>query len=748
MKRMLLLLILATFVGTAPAQAAKSKAQDELFEQTIAPVLTSTCLRCHGPTKARSGLRLDSQAALLAGGENGPAVIPGKPEQSLLIQALQHRHETIKMPPGKRLPDAQTQAFGRWVGEGAPWPVGRRLVPLSYPPEQWAFQPLRKVQPPADPQGWSRNPIDCFLLAAMLQHQLEPAAEADRRALLRRVTFDLTGLPPTPEEVEAFVADQSPDAWARVVDRLLASPHYGERWARHWLDVARYADTSGFEADHLYPSAWRYRDYVIRSFNADRPMDRFIQEQVAGDELWSGEADAALATGLYCVGPVLQESAMMSSQLEYEWLTDAADTTAAAFLGLTLGCARCHDHKYDPLTQKDYYGLQAIFAASDRPFPDKVRTLRIKSRNGLLAEVPLPRELANDPRCTLRTEEQTGFHLFHRDEPLAIHRLRRGELNKPQEQVAPAFPAVLCRPPLDRGVQTAGPTQRRAQLAHWLTTPENPLTARVLVNRVWGWHFGQGLVRTPGDFGAQGERPTHPELLDWLARDFMEHGWSLKYLHRLVLLSHAYRMSSVAAGRGLQVDPENRLLWHFPRRRLEAEAIRDALLACAGTLNRKPFGPPVVPPLSPHELTGLFDAGGKWRVTPDRAEHTRRSVYLLVRRTFVHPLLASFDSPELMSSCPRRMQTVVPTQALALLNSPLTSEQAAALARRLLRTGPDQPEQVVERAWQLVFGRPIHPSERKRALQFLSRHGAERREEALAELCLALFNANEFVYLD
>jgi hypothetical protein len=274
------------------------------------------------------------------------------------------------------------------------------------------------------------------------------------------------------------------------------------------------------------------------------------------------------------------------------------------------------------------------------------------------------------------------------------------------------------------------------------------LTARVLVNRVWGWHFGQGLVRTPGDFGAQGERPTHPELLDWLARDFMEHGWSLKYLHRLVLLSHTYQMSSVASGRGLQVDPENRLLWHFPRRRLEAEAIRDALLACAGTLNRKPFGPPIVPPLSRHELTGLFDAGGKWRVTPDRSEHTRRSIYLLVRRTFVHPLLASFDSPELMSSCPRRMQTVVPTQALALLNSPLTSEQAAALARRLLRTSGDQPEQMVARAWQLVFSRPIRPSERQRALQFLSRPGAAGREEALAELCLALFNANEFVYLD
>ncbi len=608
--------------------------------------------------------------------------------------------------------------------------------------KHWAFQPVPKVEPPADPDAWSANPIDHFVRAKLRDHGLEPAAPADRRALLRRVTFDLIGLPPTPEEIDAFLADRAPGAFARVVDRLLASPEYGERWGRHWLDVVRYADTGGFEADHRYPNAWRYRDYVIRSLNADKPFDRFVQEQVAGDELWPGDPEAALATGLYCVGPALDDSAMVSNRLEYEWLTDAADTTGAAFLGLTFGCARCHDHKYDPLTQRDYFGMQAVFAASDRPYPDKVRLLRVKALNGLLSDAPVPKELLNDPRCTIRTDDRDGPRLAHRPEPLTVHRLRRGELSKPRELVGPALPAVLLPAGGAPDFARVPPDQRRAALARWLTAPDNPLTARVLVNRVWGWHFGQGLVRTPNDFGTQGERPTHPELLDWLARDFMEHGWGLKRLHRMILLSATYQMASVAEGPGLRADPEDRLLWHFPRRRLDGEAIRDAMLACAGTLNRKASGPPVVPPLSGEELTGLFDAKGKWPVTKDAAEHTRRSVYLLVRRTFTYPLFAAFDPPEVMTSCPQRPRTVVPAQALTLLNSPVAREQSAAFARRLLRECGDRPDDAVRRAWQLAFGRPATAAEIERARTFLRQRGA------LADLCLALFNANEFVYVD
>ncbi|HEV3167960.1 MAG TPA: DUF1549 and DUF1553 domain-containing protein, partial [Isosphaeraceae bacterium] len=517
-----------------------------------------------------------------------------------------------------------------------------------------------------------------------------------------------------------------------------------------------------------------FRDYVIRSLNADKPFDRFIQEQVAGDELWPEDRDARLGTALFCVGPALSESAMVPSQLEYEWLTDAADTTGAAFLGLTLGCARCHDHKYDPITQKDYYAMQAIFAASDRPYPDKVRQVRIKTLNGLLSETPLPKDLENDPRCTVKTEDMVGFRLFRREPPLDVHLLRRGELSKPREVISPAIPAALAPCGQEADSAEVPLANRRAALAQWLTSPDNPLTARVLVNRVWGWHFGQALVRTPNDFGTQGEPPTHPELLDWLARDFIDHGWSLKHLHRLILLSSTYQMESVANGRGAQLDPENRMLWHFPRRRLEGEAIRDAILACAGTLNPKPFGTPVVPPLSREELTGLFDAAKKWPVTKDESEHTRRSVYLLVRRTFLHPMFAAFDPPEIMTSCPRRMQTVVPTQALTLLNSPLVREQSTAFARRLLEECGPEPEKVVPRAWLLAFGRPISPAETEQALTFLrartatlvssaqesgshvadgkKRAGKSRapspQEAALAELCLALFNANEFVFVD
>jgi hypothetical protein len=748
-------------IAAAAAPPGRTTRPDagRLFEATIGPVLADNCLKCHGGKKVRGGLRLDSRAALLKGGDHGPAAVPGDPGRSLLIQALRHAHEEIRMPPGKKLPAPVVEDFARWVQAGAPWPRGITLSPSLRSQGLWAFEPVQEVEPPPDPDGWSANPVDRFVRAKLRDNGLEPAGPADRRTVIRRVTFDLTGLPPTPEEVDAFLADRAPGAWGRVVERLLASPRYGERWGRHWLDVVRYADTGGFETDLLYPKAWRYRDYVIRSLNADKPLDRFLQEQVAGDELWPGDTDAVEATALYCVGPALPESAMVSNQLEYEWLTDAADTTGAAFLGLTLGCARCHDHKYDPITQKDYYALQAVFAASDRPFPDKIRVQRIKALNGLLSDAPVPKKLLDDPRCTVQTEDKVGFHLFHRPGPLEVRRLRRGELSRPEERVGPAFPAALVPAAQRPDVVGSPATKRRAALARWLTSPANPLTARVLVNRVWGWHFGQGIVRTPNDFGTQGEPPTHPELFDWLARDFTGHGWGLKHLHRVILLSNTYRMGSAAGGDGLKADPEDRLLWHFPRRRLEGEAIRDAMLACAGTLNLQAFGPPVVPPLSKQELTGLFAAKEKWPVTKDASEHTRRSVYLLERRTFVYPLFAAFDPPEVMTSCPRRPRTVVPTQALTLLNSPLAREQSAAFARRLLAECGDRPGAVVARAWLLAFGRPATRAEGERALTFLRTRAAAQEpaakpgrpsplEAALAELCLALFNANEFVYVD
>lgn len=732
----------------SPARADDDPTSAAWFAAHIEPVLKDACLRCHSGDKTRGGLRLDTRADLLRGGERGPAIVPGNPAKSLLIQAIRHVDKDMKMPPGKPLPAEVVRRFESWIQAGAVWPKDRVSIAIAGP-RHWAFAPIGRPQPPAI-EGVA--PIDRFILARLRDKGLSLAPEGSRTALIRRVTFDLIGLPPTPEEIDAFVADRRPDAYERLIERLLASPHHGERWARHWLDVVRYADSAGFEADHLYPSAWRYRDYVIRAFNNDRPIDRFIQEQIAGDELWPDDPEAARATALYCFGPTLEESAMIGQQLEHEWLVDAVDTTGAAFLGLTLGCARCHNHKFDPLLQTDYYALQAIFAASDRPYPGKIRLQRIKALNGLLSDAPVPRDRLDDPRCTIRTEDSTGFRLFARKEAMVVHRLHRGELEKPREVMQPALPQSL---------RTSGSSddfskgQRRAVLARWLTAEQNPLTARVFVNRVWAWHFGVPLVRTPNDFGTQGEAPSHPELLDWLARDFIEHGWKLKRLHRMILLSAAYRQSSVSAERGTrnaerpaEADPENRLLRHFPRRRLEGEAVRDAMLACAGTLNRRTCGPPVVPRLDGQELTGLFDAGSKWPITRDAREHTRRSIYLLQRRTFVHPILAAFDAPDAMASCQARQTTIVPTQALALLNSPLARTQCAAFARRLLaEAGPDC-DALAARAWLLAFGRPIRDGERAQAVTFLKRRNAEPLETALADLCLALFNANEFIYLD
>jgi len=652
----------------------------------------------------------------------------------------------------------------------------------------WAFQPIPAVTSiPQATDHWIKNPIDVFILAKLEQRRLKPAPPASRLTLLRRASFDLLGLPPTLQEIEAFERDNRPQAYQELLERLLSSPHYGERWGRHWLDLARYADTGGFEKDLPYPNAWQFRDYVIKSFNNNKPFARFIEEQIAGDELWPLDPEAAIATSFFTIGPASLDSALMSTQLEYEWLTDSADTTGAAFMGLTLGCARCHNHKYDPLTQLDYYAIQAIFAASDRPYPNEVREHRIKGLNGILADVPIPKELLDDPRCTIKTEQQIGARLFHRDAPLEVHRLKRGQLSKPLEAVGPALPAIFSSDKDLFDPKLVLPNQRRAVFAKWLVAPDNPLTARVLVNRVWAWHFGEGIVHTPNDFGTQGQPPTHPELLDWLARDFIAHGWDLKRLHRLIMSSGTYQMQSSGASRqALDADPENRLLSHFPRRRLDADAIWDNLHAAAGTLNLKQFGPPVVPALSKEELSGLFDEKS-WKTTSDAAELTRRAIYLFERRTFLVPILDSFDPPDVMSSCPRRFETTVPTQALALLNSAVAESQAREFAHRLRAECGSDAKKLAARAWLLAFNRPITAGETKQILQFfhsreqapkfvdskdcsktvevLAQNGSTNAlsggkieawnapmdpwlETVLTEFCLALFNANEFVFID
>jgi hypothetical protein len=609
----------------------------------------------------------------------------------------------------------------------------------------WAFRPVREPAVPVcrDPMAaaWVKSPIDAFILARLEASGLKLASPADRRTLIRRVTLDLTGLPPTPEEIDAFLADTSPDAFAKVVDRLLASPHYGERWGRHWLDVARYADSGGFETDIFFGSAWRYRDYVIRSFNADKPYDRFVKEQIAGDELYPGDREALVGTGLYAVGPVLQEADMVPGKLDYDWLTDAVDTTGSAFLGLTLGCARCHDHKYDPISQWDYFALQSVFAGSDlcdfKPDGTRLREHVILKKTETEFEQARkkvdpktkPGDFDEYPEIPLRG-------LGHRSNPVAVRLLKRGELSHPGDPIEPGLPAELAA---GRKLDGVPREKWRTALAEWVADPKNPLTVRVLVNRIWQGHFGRGLVDTPNDFGTRGERPTHPELLEWLAVEFVEHGWSLKHLHRRIVLSSTYQMSSAAGPEALRKDPDNRLLGRFQPRRVEAEVVWDGMRAVAGTFDRRMYGLPVFPPLDGRELIGNYK---KWPADPPAAAN-RRAVYVVVRRSFRFPALGAFDPPDNVSSCGRRDVTIVPGQALTLLNNRAARDQAAAFADRLLRETDGRPEAVVARAWLIAYGRPIADDERRDAVAFL---GACDKV-AVTELCVALFNTNEFVYL-
>jgi hypothetical protein len=723
----------------------------EFFEAKIRPVLVKHCYSCHSAEakKPKGGLLLDSRAGVLRGGESGPAIVPGKPGASLLLRAVRHDDPELKMPPSGKLPDAVIADLERWIAMKAPDPrdrpasAGKAADKIQEAARKhWAFQPLRRPTPPAvKHKDWPTNAIDAFVLARLEAAGLAPAPRADRYTLLRRVHFDLTGLPPTPEEIEAFAKEDRPAAYSALVEQLLSSPHHGERWARHWLDVARYADSAGYELDTVYDFAWHYRDYVIRALNADRPMNRFITEQVAGDEMFPDSEDAQVATGFCTVGPYPYEGGIQRTHLvEYQRLTDIADTIGSAFLGLTVGCARCHDHKYDPISQRDYFGLQAVFASSE--FKDeKLGPSRSKER--LVARV-----------------------LQNRKEATKIHLLRRGELDAPQDEAAPSLIRWLPGGgPLN--IPATEPKGRRSALARWLTAPDNPLTARVLANRVWQWHFGKALVRTPNDFGAQGEPPTHPELLDYLASELISSGWSLRHLHRVILASSTYRMSSRREPRAAQLDPEYRLLSRFPRRRLEAEILWDHLHSAAGTLNRKQFGPAVVPPVDPEALKGLLNAN--WKVTPDKSEWSRRGIYLAVRRSLQFPLFDTFNAARGLESSAGRENTIVTSQALTLLNDPTVVEQARELASRLLREQPKQDRARIERAWLLLFSRPASAAEVERTLDFLHRREAALAKSsepppllprnvpaevpaakagAVAEWCLALVNTNEFLYVD
>jgi mono/diheme cytochrome c family protein len=759
-----------------------------VFSQTgVAPaqaILEKHCVSCHGAARM-SGLDLRERDTILKGGKRGPAIVPGKPDESTLLRAVMRQGE-LQMPPGKLgLAADEVATLRKWIEAGAPWNASAGASESAW----WAFRKLSGAAVPAVKNaGWIRNPVDAFILAKLEEKGLHPVAAASRRTLVRRAYFDLHGLPPTPEDVEQFVNDPAPDAYEKLIDRLLASPRYGERWGRRWLDVVRYADTGGFETDVYFMNAWRYRDYVIDSFNADKPYDQFVREQIAADELWPDnlELDGSydlpkqkqidlakrIGTGLYTIGPMAAEYTFFGDQFRAEWQADAVDTTGAAFLGLTLGCARCHDHKFDPISQRDYYRMAAIFAGSeDREIPivsqmgiyEYTRYVtrlliadQLKAKVGRMdgGKKSKRRELTpaeKDERESLLRQigdayvkapmrYATANVLVHTEQVPDTHILVRGDFKQKGPKVEPGFLSALGGGSVEEPAERPFVPQRRKALALWMTSKGQALLARVMVNRIWQEHFGRGIVATANDFGRQGDAPSHPELLDWLAGQFIERGWSMKAMHRVIMLSSAYRLSSAPDAGNAKIDSENQYFWKMNRRRLEAEALRDSVLATAGTLNLKAGGPPVAVPLSEEEKEGMRDAS-QWPVSSDPADYTRRSVYLYVKRSFRLPMLETFDAPDASASCARRDASTVAPQALALMNSEFMSAQAARFAAALLAKHGSSPDKVVDAGWLAAFGRAPSADEKRKAVSFLSK-------STLPRLCLLMFNMSEFLYVD
>jgi hypothetical protein len=845
----------------APPTNAAEPTAPPVFEKDVLPLFQSKCLSCHGADKRKADLDLRGRAPLLKGGDNGPALSPGSPEKSLLWIKI----AADKMPPGKiKLTGPEKTLVRAWIEGGARDSGGvvkadDGAAPITEEDRRfWAFRrPVRPGVPAVKQTDRVRNPIDAFILDALEKKGLTLAPEADKATLLRRAGFDLTGLPSAPAEIEAFLSDNSPDAYEKAVDRLLASPRYGEHWGRHWLDLAGYADSEGvLDADYVRSAAWRYRDYVVRALNADKPYDRFLKEQIAGDELtgyWNAyhtksELPPEVVEGLTATG--FLRCARDSSRPDfakiknapsyyYETLDDTLKITASATLGLTVQCARCHSHKYDPISQTEYYRLEAIFMSAYRPgqwVPQDLRHImeagesKEKEVNEGNAKVNaavatlkkqgedltheyaeklfgarlavLPEAIREDVRVALAADaakrdavqnylagkfqkdlrpdaaalaailpkmypdyvkksaalaESAKVEEAKRrtlpeiralyDLPGEVHTplLRRGDYLNPGQDVQPGVLSVLdvgkpfvWTPPA-KDAPTSG---RRLAFAEWLTQPDHPLTARVMVNRLWMYHFGEGIVSTPDNFGRIGSPPSHPELLDWLATEFVARGWSVKAMQRLMVTSSAYRQASTSASADARkIDPDDRLLWRQRLHRLEAEPLRDAILDVSGSLNTAMYGPPVpMQRQADGEVTAPADASG-----------ARRSVYLQVRRSQPLTLLQVFDQPVMETNCTRRGVSTTPSQALTLLNSDFMTRQADAFADRIVKEKPDDPAGY---AVFMAFGRPATAKERTTLTAFLAAQAkryqstpdASRR--ALADLCQMLLSADEFAYVD
>ncbi len=655
------------------------------YEKDIKPLLKERCVSCHGSVKQKGDLRLDAGALI------------DKSIHADLLERVTSHDEDERMPPeGARLTSSQVEALKHWFAAGAPFPSGE-VIPKK-PSEHWSFQPVKR---PQMPESASKHPIDAFVFG---EHESSP--QASPQALLRRIHLDLIGLPPTPDEQTRFLSDLSDAsdwsdaAYGSLIDDLLARPEYGERWARHWLDVVRYADSNGYERDAEKPFVWRYRDYVIESLNKDKPYDRFVMEQLAGDELPDRSLETHIATGFLRLGHWDDEPADPATD-RYDQLDDIVSTTGQAFLGLTIGCARCHDHKFEPLATRDYYSLVAVFNTLERPR---------KGRTELTVAVD-------------------GAEIYTWREPSAkapeTHVLVRGSPTRFGDLVEPAVPAILVKqqPPFPSGNKT---TQRRLGLAQWIASTNNPLTARVIVNRVWQQHFGQGLVTTANDFGLMGAEPSHPELLDWLAHWFMHDAkWSLKKLHRLILTSRAWQTAK---------SPDSLMRY----RRLEVEAIRDSMLAVSGQLNPKRFGPAMKPGIPKAALEANTDKEKVWQASDER-EASRRSIYAFIKRGLVVPMLETLDLADTVSSCPQRQVTTVAPQALSLFNGDFVNQQAKHFAARLKREAGDDPKRQITLAWRLALCREPSVVELTQMRVFLN-------EESLEQACRVILNLNEFVY--
>ena len=953
------------------AWAAGAEADQAFFERKIRPVLVENCVSCHGPEKQKGHLRLDSPDGIRAGGDGGPVLEAGDLDKSRLIRAVRYQDEDLKMPPKKRLSPAEVQDLERWVKAGAAMPAGNPSSNTPAPRKEfqiaekdrqhWAFQPVRRPRVPTS-AATPQHPIDALIGTTLQSRGLIPNPPASRRELIRRATYDLTGLPPSPEEVEAFEKDDSSNAWNKVIERLLSSPHYGEKWGRHWLDLVRFAESNSYERDGAKPNAWRYRDYVIRSFNEDKPYDRFLKEQLAGDEFPEPDADAIIATGFYRLG-IWDDEPADRELARYDALDDIVTTTGQTFLGLTVDCARCHHHKIDPISQNDYYRLLSFFqninhyrnggptdevpvfsSPADRTAHERKLQELEERRNALQRELTglenqfLARHQQNQettrrdldglryryyrdtwetlPDFTVikpedsgvltnnlidlspRTREtafgfvfeatlivpQAGDYTFYLDSddgarlsidgkavlvydgahrlgtekkatvtlpqgrwpfqleyfqkvetfglnlawsgpglarralstdpsknatqptagpalaealksqgevvlgkkdwsryqrikaeldqlkqqklpvdlalavtetgptPAETFVLLRGNPNLKGDKVEPGFLQVLGA---SRALQISAPAEkktsgRRTILADWITSPENPLTARVMMNRLWQHHFGRGIVRTPNNFGLQGDQPTHPELLDWLAAEFLAQGWKLKPLHRLIMTSQAYQRSSAGQEEALAKDPMNNAFWRFDMRRLTAEEIRDSILAVTGVLNPKMYGPGVYVDIPKEVLAGQSVPGSGWGQSPPE-EQARRSIYIHVKRSLMTPILESFDIAETDRSAPVRFATVQPTQALGMLNGSFLNQQAGVFASRLKRECPEDPAAQVRRAISLATSRVPSSTEIERGIgliRALKQEDGASSDSALRYFCLLVLNLNEMVYLD